>query len=1340
MTRSWRPKQIIESVNKPSSIVAGFLWALLGLFPGQDVCAVDLSGGLLTAVPIKEGKAPVVDGDLADWDLSAMEPVYISEQGARAMNAEWAFMYDDEALYLAARVAMPGRRYHNPNNPQDAFWSGDILQVRMGSDPSLEFPLNRDRDAGSDRIAHISLWKNSETKRDYIHINRGTKLNRGQSVDPEGSKLVIREGENMYTAEARIPWLALKVPDGKNPFKPGERAPMVVETIWIGGDKARVALGYRENPGTFSFNSPHKWGQIEFAPRTLGERRRPGMEKLLAGMTGSQKSTLPSVGAPIEVEVPEEGMKVSVNILGSKGEVLREIIGAERLSKGKATVRWDGRDSWGHSMPPGTYQWGAYLHHGLQAEYAGSVGTSGVPAYQTLDGKGGWGGDHSMPVACAADASGIYFLWPVAEAGEAVVKLDYEGKLLWRKNPFVGGGFGPFFALAGDGKYVYLARGNSEVFFVRIDAETGALQTWGDKGKAELSIYTAPPAMLPVAATAVEVHDKQYPPSEDGLTVPQPNALGMAVHEGQAFLSNYAGDKIVVIDTGTGKVLREMICPGPRGLAADVSGNLFAVSYVRGKTAQVLRFARGSEKPEVLVSNGLEIPFGVAVDSAGLLYVSDLAEHQIKQFDGHGKMLKAFGKKGGRAWQGKYDPEAFLNPAGLAIDARGALLVAEASPPKVLSRLESREGKVLGRWFGPGIYWNSTWPMPGDPAHVFYLLNNAIGRGRVAGTDAPGLPDAYWNPERAGYPAMGNPESRLPQPETVRAANGKLYLAMDADRHGIFLLENDLLKPVALWDTVTKKESGSDLKPPYIKVWMDGNGDGLPQKSEESLLRELSGGQPLPPLANGTSSMHMEPNGDLYFCTQGNSILKIPAKTLSENGSIRWDLSRASLAVPEVLPGLKRLNTGNREGLLGVRLDEQNNLYTLFNARKGAGAGEAFDYPTEEISSRMREGMGHTSRFTIIKFAKFDPEGKLLWMAGRKATAGAQAGEMYHFWNMAGLVNNRYVAGASEWGQIYFYTHDGFFVDALMNNPGEVTSPGPYTFGGETSGARVQYFPEQGEVWAYSSGMAYRIKGFSRGLVEGEKRLGGTVALDRVYEEISGVKEAGPGSLRLAALAGDPLASGKLWDDVPVSNLKRNEKELARAQLGYDEKFIYGRIEVKDESPMANDAAEAQLAFKGGDSAGFVLGPAGERKQPGKGDVRLMAVRIGGKPRLIAMKPVSEREKRPSEYFTPSAGKVKFDFVDEVPGARVTLEKTEDGYVAVFAVPRSFLEFELKPGEKLRGDVEVRLSGIGGRGLQATSRNYLFTPSRPETSMTDDVPTESRLYPEYWGEVEVLEP
>ncbi|MEI9999120.1 MAG: hypothetical protein WDO13_08080 [Verrucomicrobiota bacterium] len=84
-----------------------------------------------------------------------------------------------------------------------------------------------------------------------------------------------------------------------------------------------------------------------------------------------------------------------------------------------------------------------------------TVGTSGHPPYPTSDDKGGWGGDHGMPSAVAADASGIYFGWVGAEAERQIVKIDYAGNTLWRKSPFVLGGFPTLHALASNGKYLF---------------------------------------------------------------------------------------------------------------------------------------------------------------------------------------------------------------------------------------------------------------------------------------------------------------------------------------------------------------------------------------------------------------------------------------------------------------------------------------------------------------------------------------------------------------------------------------------------------------------------------------------------------------------------------------------------------------------------------------------------------------------------------------------------------------------------------------------------------------------------------------------------------------------
>lgn len=1301
---------------------------------------VDFTGGEMQAVPVKEGKAPKIDGDLSDWDLSAQEPVYISAQTAGNMNAEWAVMYDDEALYLSARVALPGRPYSNRNNPQDAFWNEDILQVRMSFDPALEYPLDGKRDEPSDRIAHISFWKNNESGQSFLHFNRGVKFNKGQLVNPEGSEVkIVTNGDGDYVMEAKIPWSVMTGPGGKNPFKAGQSAAFLAETLWIGGDKARAALCYRINPGVFGFSRANSWGKLTFAEKSPGNRVRPAMAEILAAAKAEATVEKPKVGVPLELVVPDEGLKVSVNILGKDGSVIREVIAGEQHPKGKLTVPWDGRDAFGKVLPPGTYQWGAYFRKPLKAEYQGAVGSSGDPYYKTMDGKGGWGGDHSDPIDAGSEGQFLYLLWPVSEAGQALVKTGFDGKVVWRKNPFVGGGFGPFYAVGANDKYVYLARGNDAAFLVRLDAKTGALLTWGDNGPGEVPIYSGTsPVPVPAESTPVGVTSKKGAlPLPEGIKL-QPDPMGLAVLGEQVFVSCYSQNKIYVADAGTGKVAGELSCPGPRGLAAGPGGDLFAVSYVPGKNAEVVRFGKATGNPATVIRGGLEAPFDVAVAADGSIAVTDLGKsQQVKIFDGTGKAVKTLGVEGGRPWQGRYDPAAlaFLRPAGLTVDAEGAVVVAESSPPKVFSRINLSDGKLINRWYGPGVYWNGTWPMPDNPRNIFYQLVDAIGRAELIGPEKGGVPNAYWAPEKAGYEHVGSLESGIPQPEVIRAKNGNTYFVQDCGMHAVYLLKDDLLKPVATWLPVSGSDKKNPLKKNYLEVWIDRNGDGQVQKNEQSQLAELADGKPVPAVSAVVGSMHMEPNGDLFFTTSDNCILKIPARSFGNDGMIEWESKQASLAVPQVMPGLERMFTTYRQGLLGVRLDGEGNLYTLFNT-KLKGTGGAFDYPDEAYSSQMMNGMGHTSSFNVVKFAKFDSKGRLLWLAGRKATAGAAPGEMYHFWNMAGLVNDKYVAGGSEWGQIYLYTHDGFFVDALMNNPGEVTPPGPYTFGGETSGGRVAYFPETGELWAYSSGMAYKVAGFSKGMVEGESRASGSVVLDKVYE-LPRDRAESIAPLVLAKLQGDPMKDSAAWEEVPVSALMKNGKQLASAQMGYDRKFFYARIRVTDDSPMENGATQDPLAFKGGDTAGLVLGPDRESDKPGVGDVRFMVAKIGNKVKLIAMKAETGLEKMPFDYETPAGGKWSFEFAGEVPGAQVDVQPSSDGYVATFAVPLFFLEFNLAAGASLRGDIEVRLSGAGQRGLQAVSRNYLFTPDKAQTTMVDDIPTEARLYPAYWGPVEV---
>jgi hypothetical protein len=1292
-----------------------FAVAVAALLFSMPLRALDLTKGLMWAVPTPGGKAPDIDGDLKDWDLSAAEPIWITAETAQQIQAHVALMYDADALYIGARISLPGRPIRNPNNPTDAFWWGDVLEFRLASDPSLPAPLDPRDPAikASNRIVHLSLFKNSQTDKDYLHIAYGVDLDKGKTVNPPGSRIVITQGRNEYVIEARVPWSALNVPGRKNPFAPGQKMTAVWGVHW-GGETQTAAL-YRANPGAFAFMQAQTWGQVAFS-RT--GHLPPQHATLEATLAAARVERARHVGVPITVTVPapinsNNKLKISINIFGPHGEVLRELMAGEERPQGKTTVYWDGHDQWGAPVTPGHYRWGAYLSNGLKARYMGGVGKSGNPPYNTEDERGGWGADHGPCIDTAADETGLYFLWTGAEDGRAIVKTDYAGNVLWRKTPFVGGGFGPHDAVAANGKTVFLTFGDSKPQLLRLDAHTGQLLVWGDGS-----------ALTPISDTdTVKIPENRSP---IGI---QPETSGLACNAKEVFASVYSRQVVRVLDAQTGKLLRELACPHPRGVCLDGHGSLYVVSDSAGKadisspSASVYRFQNAQGEAQPVIVAGLQAPWAVAVDADGHLYITDLAEsQQVKVFTSDGKPLATWGKAGGRPWTGTYDGSSFLHPAGIAADSRGGILVAETTLPKVMSRFDAHTGQLLQRWFGSIGYAGMDFPDPQDPWTVYYPLepDNGFARAHIPKPEGVGEPSAYWQMDKAGFADVGTMVDNIAAPIVLIGDNKQKYVVCDGNPHGICLVEGDRMLPVG-----HARIYQENWKNTRIELWSDLNGDHHLQPSEVTMVTTVEG-KPLVNLDDSTGSMWMNRNGDLYFVTQANRILKIPAAAMEPNGAIRWDASRATYVVPQVLDRAgDSMFSSQRHGMAGLRVDSNGNLYTCFSAN--------VPYATPELTKAMTEGLGHTGECNAVKFAKYAPDGHLLWMAGRKATAAAGPGEMYHFWVMGGLVGDRYIAGCSEWGQIYFYTNDGFFVDALMNNPGLAPPAGPYTFGSETFGGRVQDYPALGQVWAYSCGYAYQIQGFVGGRIAGEQRQSGSVTLDRVYATDIALEKVAPLQIMPLANASAPDA----WQNVPASTLRRNSGELGIARLGYDANSLYVRIHVADETPLRNGADTVNLAFKGGDAVGLDLGHGGPHAQPVPGDVRLLAAMIGGQPRLIAMKPFTRLSKRPEIYFTPAGGTQRFEFVGEVPGGNVTLTPDRDGkgYTALMAVPRSFLEVSLTPGGSLSGDVEILLSGQGARGLQTTSRNYLFTPRRSETTMVDDIPTEARLYPQYWGQI-----
>ncbi|MGC8625890.1 MAG: hypothetical protein ACP5VQ_11595, partial [Phycisphaerae bacterium] len=94
-------------------------------------------------------------------------------------------------------------------------------------------------------------------------------------------------------------------------------------------------------------------------------------------------------------------------------------------------------------------------------------------------------------------------------------------------------------------------------------------------------------------------------------------------------------------------------CAGPRGVCLDQKGNLFAVSYVPDQPGKIVEFIHAAGVGRVVVAPHLAAPWGVAVDGAGRIHVTDEGtSQQVKVFSPQGQLIQTLGKRGGRPWAG----------------------------------------------------------------------------------------------------------------------------------------------------------------------------------------------------------------------------------------------------------------------------------------------------------------------------------------------------------------------------------------------------------------------------------------------------------------------------------------------------------------------------------------------------------------------------------------------------------------------------------------------------------------------------------------------------------------
>lgn len=779
----------------------------------------------------------------------------------------------------------------------------------------------------------------------------------------------------------------------------------------------------------------------------------------------------------ISYEIAKAG-PVSLGIFNAQGRLVRTLQSGKKQQPGQHQIAWDGKDDWGNPCSPGQYQLRGIVSS-IKAVYDFVAGNPGDPPYKTSDGKGAWNGFWGTPMSVATDANGIYIQYTAQEGDGALLKLDYSGKVQWKASIFAGDGSGYQLAVATDGKHVYVAADvgadgdlispQRKSIIWRVEAENGYYALWEGHGLAVGKPYPSGP----VPFWEVVKGNKETPPIALGK-YGGANVRGLAVRNSRLYVPLYREDRIEVWDTQTAKLVSSLDnIPKPQGVAFDSNGNLYVAS---GK--KILRVNDDGKVAPVIEKN-LVAPYGLAVDTANNIYVSDLgSSQQVKKFSAAGQLLWAAGKKGGRPFLGRMDNASFLFPCGLATGKKGGIYVGENSPPNRVTAL-SDKGHIVKEWIGTlgigagcGIAVDELDPTiayANTPGMTYCGFNSPVIRYKLDYQKKTWKVDAYWW-------GIGNPHPRkdmmgVISPHTIAWGYSDFYVRHRAGHtylfsgyhwnHPIWRVEGDQLipstcvgqserfLPVDLDKGYVLDENGNPALRGHGRpfIWRDKDGDGDATASEVQFFEEpkgLYGHMGWGAYIDDEMNVYL-PDSEAPAGT-GN-VYKLPCLGIDHKGNPMYSWAKATIVISSDNALLMEMDSGRLSGGQAGQIWR----YRVSMIHRDR-AGNTYGATT---ATGPDQGIGWASSTVDVRIGKWDAGGNLVWKAGRKARGFAKPGEFYRLTGVDGFIKG-FAFFTDENGQSRIYTEDGLYAGSVPScDPYRGQAFGPDAVLVELCGARV---------------------------------------------------------------------------------------------------------------------------------------------------------------------------------------------------------------------------------------------------------------------------------------------
>ena len=1010
------------------------------------------------------------------------------------------------------------------------------------------------------------------------------------------------------------------------------------------------------------------------------------------------------------------GGKATVVIEDEGGHRIRNLIAGATMPQGPHALPWDGLDDSGQLVRAGAYRWRSIHHPGIVPEYLMSFCNGGETFLRPF------GSNHGHFVQAATNGKYVFFGAPITEGGYALIACDPSGR--WKHGYVQIHGTGIHqVAIAADSTYFYAAhdgpawgqqidrkkpnwQGTVRITLTRFEIESGRPVAFGKGAHGQFAAVETYP-WGPGAASANCRKDLSL--------------AGMAWSDGKLYLASRNSQAILVVDPATAHVVGRIALASPGPIAA-AGGKLWAVSGER-----VLRFDTPAARGRTVIPAGKVQPAGLAAGEDGTLYVSDNRTHQVRVFDASGRQVGRFGKSGG-AYQGTYDPERMVKPAGLTV-AGGTLWVTERRVnPKRLVAWDVGSGRIVASKYGCPPYGG---PMASfDTAdHTRWLGLGA--RWKVDLTTHAARPTSVLQASAGHiggyYPWCIHYRHLHKDGRTFLIGMGKATFVSE-------LMPDGSVKDLAFVATCHHFSYGCHWQPPqaYIDafnrafpdrpgkhadkgpgvMWIDRNGDGLCQAAEFNFATTCRN-------FGGSGWGYEQHDLNLHFpvtlADGRHAFVVIRPNGYTDSGAPNYPTLDKALA-----------------GAVGLRKEVA-----------------AYDYKQIHVEAAA-DRFGNLVFNTDPQMVCYSPEGRLRWQYPNRwvgvhgshnaplPATGVLQGTLF-FLGMAPLDDKADVFMMNgNHGRFFVMTSDGLYLDEMFKDVRMGGAQDATYIGGEAFGGFFARSEKDGNYYLQTGGDGYRIYRIS-GLGRA-RRAGGTLSvtpkqilaaerkLARKLPARGVTKEASiaraPGAMKIDAQDRDwPRAETLAWD--------RNGHFGVKVRLLHDTENLYLFYDVKDASPWINGGKDWTTLFKTGDSVDIQLAtdPAAppKRKTPAGGDLRLLIAPFEGKPLAVVYTHRVAGASSPVTFTSPWRSET-VDVVRKLGAARIAVSAHGDRYRLEAAVPLSELGLTSPAGRALKADFGVI---YGDRdGTINTLRSYWANQA---TMLVNDVPGEIMLHPDRWG-------